>query len=428
MEGENKTLEEKLEEIKRESLRELENMQRVLEENEKIKEEIAVNAEKNVLETTEIKKTGHKTAIILAAALLLICTLSLTGVYVLRPMSAYANAVKLMENGQFDRASEGFEALGDYKDSRVMISECAYRKAGRLLAEGKRGLALAQYTMVKDYKDSREKINSFIDEGGEVFAVGGSHTVAVNSIGGVLAAGDNSFEQCNVTYWKNIKAVAAGENHTLGLCEDGSVTACGSNGYGQCGVENWKNIVYIAAAGNTSYGIREDGSMVAAGDNAYGQCNVSGDEFTSPSALVCGGEYIIALKEDGTLAMAGNTKKFASALEWRDIVSLSACSFTLCGVKKDGTVVVSGDLTDEITGEWKNIKSVAAGNCYALAINAEGETLSTTVLPDSLKNSVKIKCGLNHIVALKSSGSLAALGANKKGECLVSDWRDIMID
>ena len=427
MEGENKSLEEKLEEIKKESLRELENMQRVLEENEKIKEGIAVNAEKNTREINEIKNSSYKTTIILVVALLLICSLSLAGVYVFRPMQAYASASKLMENGQFDKAAEKFETLGDYKDAKTMISECSYRKAEKLLSEGKKGLALAQYTLLNDYKDSREKINGFIGEGDEIFAVGGGHSVAVNSIGRVLAAGDNSYNQCEVQYWKNIKAVAAGENHTLGLCEDGSVVACGSNGYGQCNVEGWSDVIYIAAAGNTSYGVKKDGSVFATGDNAYGQCNVASEDFTSASALVCGGEYVIALKKDGTLAMAGNVKKFESALRWTDMESLSVCNFTLCGVRKDGRVFVSGDLTDEVTGEWENIKSVAAGNCYAVAISEDGTTLSTTTLPDSLKNSLKIKCGMNHILALKSDGSLSALGANKNGECLVSDWRDIML-
>lgn len=431
MEEENQKLDERLEEIKRQSLEELENMERIISENEKIKAEIADKAEQSVRENVESRKSGRLTTVIFVFALAVICSLSLVSINILKPLREYNRASELMDKKQYDTAMEAFEKLEDYKNSTDMIKECKYRKAEDLMLQGKSGLAISQLNEIRAYKDSADRINEFIGSGDGIIAVGDRHSVAINSIGRVIAAGDNSLGQCDVGEWNGITAVAAGSNHTIALCADGSVVAAGSNGYGQCNVQNWHNIVYIAAAGNTSYGVREDGSVVAAGDNARGQCDVENDRFTKVTKVVCGGEYAIALKSDGTLALAGNTVKLEKAEDWTDIKDISALSFTVCAVKNDGTVLVCGDINNDITGEWTNIKYAAAGYCYVVAINDKGELMSTTDLADgiiaAMKDALRIECGVSHILALKSNGTVSPIGQNKYGECDVTGWRDIMI-
>jgi alpha-tubulin suppressor-like RCC1 family protein len=56
----------------------------------------------------------------------------------------------------------------------------------------------------------------------------------------VLAAGDNSHGQCDVSLWRDVVAVAAGSTHTLGLRTDGSVLAAGNNDDGQCNTARWR--------------------------------------------------------------------------------------------------------------------------------------------------------------------------------------------
>ncbi len=428
--NEKSSVDERLEEIKRQSLAELENMERIISENEKIKAEITDKAEQQVKESSEIKKGGKTATLVFIVILVAICTLSLVSIYVLKPMGEYNKASGLLREGRYDEAATQFERLGDYKDASSMVMECSYQKAKSLMAEGKNGLALAQLRQITDYKDSADIINSFIGSGDGIIAVGDRHSAAVNSIGRVLSCGDNSFGQCVTGDWNGITAVAAGSNHTLGLCEDGSVVATGSNGYGQCDVEDWHNIVYIAAAGNTSYGIRADGSVVATGDNARGQCDVENDKFTKVKKIVCGGEYAAALKEDGSVVLAGNTAKVAQAESWTDVKDLSALGFTLCALKNNGTADVCGDMNGDVSG-WSDIKYAAAGYCYAVGIKSNGEVISTTELNENIagvfKNSVRIQCGMGHILALKSDGTLAAIGQNKNDECSVADWRDIML-
>ncbi len=415
------------EKLRKESLEELEKMEQVIKDNEKLKEDILANAVADSTPEGEKKRTGKLENLLFVLVLIVLCSASFIAVKVIKPMHSYASAVDMMEEGQLDNAIASFESMKGYKDSDEMIKECQYRKAGQLLSDDKVGLALVQYSAIKDYRDSTDIINRYIGSGEGLISTGNSHSIAVNSIGRVLAVGDNTYGQCDVEYWNGITSVSAGANHTLGLCEDGSVVAAGNNGYGQCNVEDWHNIIYIYAAGNTSYGIRDDGSVVATGDNAYGQCNVSNDRFTNIVKIVGGGEYAAALKSDGSVVLTGNTNKLSEVLQWQNISDLAATQYTLCGLCKDGTVKVAGDITSEEFNSWDQIRSIAAGNCYVVAIKADGQVLSTSSLPDNLRDSLYITCGANHILALKSDGNVSAVGNGAKGECNVTGWRDILV-
>lgn len=68
---------------------------------------------------------------------------------------------------------------------------------------------------------------------------GSYHTVGVTASGRVLAAGDNSYGQCEVGDWRDIVAVAAGSTHTLGLRANGTVVTTGNNADRQCEVDAW---------------------------------------------------------------------------------------------------------------------------------------------------------------------------------------------
>lgn len=62
-----------------------------------------------------------------------------------------------------------------------------------------------------------------IDYNRPTIAAGLIHTIGIKEDGTVVAVGDNSFGQLNVSSWTNIKAIAAGDLHTVGIKEDGTV-------------------------------------------------------------------------------------------------------------------------------------------------------------------------------------------------------------
>ena len=132
------------------------------------------------------------------------------------------------------------------------------------------------------------------------------HTVGLRSDGTVVAAGSNSYGQCNVDEWSNIARIAAGAHHTVGLKKDGTVVATGSNSYGQCNVDEWSNIARIAAGAYNTVGLKKDGTVVATGSNNDGECNIS--EWTDIVAIAAGPRFTLGLKSDGTVVAAGNNE------------------------------------------------------------------------------------------------------------------------
>jgi len=143
-------------------------------------------------------------------------------------------------------------------------------------------------------------------------AAGGEHIVGLIYTGGtVVAAGDNTYGQCNVGNWTNIRQVAAGGDHTVGLKWDGTVVATGDNGAeqwgrgaGQCNVGNWTNIRQVAAGYDFTVGLCGNGTVVATGDNSAGQCNVG--NWTNITQVAAGNYHTVGLKSDGTVVATGD--------------------------------------------------------------------------------------------------------------------------
>ena len=59
----------------------------------------------------------------------------------------------------------------------------------------------------------------------------GYYTVGLKADGTVVAVGDNTDGQCEVSDWRDIVAISAGYGHTVGLKADGTVVAVGDYNY-----------------------------------------------------------------------------------------------------------------------------------------------------------------------------------------------------
>jgi hypothetical protein len=67
---------------------------------------------------------------------------------------------------------------------------------------------------------------------------------------------------------------------TVGLLKERTVLAAGNNSYVECNVGNLTGIVDITATHYNTGGLKDDGTVLIIGDNPYGQCDV--DTLNAP--------------------------------------------------------------------------------------------------------------------------------------------------
>lgn len=151
----------------------------------------------------------------------------------------------------------------------------------KLIASGWRhtvGITEDNKILVTGYNAVRQEtiLNKKIKENDQIVkvAAGGGyerrsgHTVVLKSDGTVIAAGDNSYGQCDVEEWSDIVDIAAGDWHTVGLKKDGTVVIAGEAGTkykGKVQFEKWENVLTICAGRGFTIGLTKDGSILTAG-------------------------------------------------------------------------------------------------------------------------------------------------------------------
>jgi alpha-tubulin suppressor-like RCC1 family protein len=235
-----------------------------------------------------------------------------------------------------------------------------------------------------------------------------------------------------------VKTIAAGENHTVILKEDGTLWGAGSSPYGELGQGADSRLavftqlqagsaplggVKAAAAGNNStFFIGGDGSLWAAGYNYYGELGLGNRENQTSfiradsagqniRAVAAGVRHTAALKEDGSLWMAGynfngqlglgNTEDHNSFTPVNDpasgVSAVAAGNYHTVILKNDGSV-------------W------AAGSNYwgQLGFPGGGDRPRFTQVPDENGNPLtgvrEIAARGNITVVLKNDGSLLFAG------------------
>ena len=145
---------------------------------------------------------------------------------------------------------------------------------------------------------------------------GYGHTVGLRADGTAIAAGGNTFGECDMTGWSGMVEVAAGYAHTVGLKSDGTVVAVGWDTNGECNVSGWQDIVAVAAGWYHTVGLKSDGTVVATGGNSFSQCSVS--DWQNIVAVAAGCRYTLALRSDGTvIALGEDTAGECSVADWR---------------------------------------------------------------------------------------------------------------
>lgn len=338
----------------------------------------------------------------------------------------YQNAKALMEAGSYDEAITIFEKLSVHSDAEEQVLDAKYQRAVALLEAGDKSSAAMAFGALGDYQDARARSLMLWNEIAvrETISAGNEHVVGLKVDGTVVAAGRNTYGQCNVESWTDIIAVSAGVFSTVGLRADGTVVAVGENKYGECDVESWTDVVAISAGTSDTVGLKSDGTVMAVGYHQKEQKEVN--SWTDIVAISAD-NIIVGLKSDGTVLGTGNQ----AVQDWTDIVAIYTKSQHILGLKSDGTVITAGhNYYGELNvDEWDSIVGISTGSSHTVGLKSDGSLVAvgsygTHDVVESWTSIVAISAGTGFTVGLKTNGTVVSEG---EGKLNVSDWSGIML-
>lgn len=407
----------------------------------------------------------------------------------LENMCRYAMACTEMDAENYEKARDGFLALGEYENAAALAADCAWYQAETCFAAGDLAGAQKMYLLIPDYsgvadrmmevkyqqagqyietdpmmafslyqdlgdyKDSAEKISHLAleitgaaDLDSAMAQLQDMSQAELTSQLAIVSARDSM----------RLGAVQAGGWHTVGLLPNGTVVAAGSNTYGQCDVSGFSGVTQIAVGAEHTVVLFADGTVAAVGRNEEGQCDVS--SFSGVVQIACADYATFALFADGTVAAAGYLD-YTGLDAWRGVTRICAGSYMVSGLYGMGDAYVShpsaegdmftglidmglttggavgltrsGDVAanfDSFPG-WADMAAISVGSRCVLGIDVNGRVMAHFFRAGDafevaqIENAVCVSAGSRHSVIMTADGTVYAFGNNEHGQCDVSGWQ-----
>lgn len=182
-------------------------------------------------------------------------------------------------------------------------------------------------------------------------------------------------------------------------------------------------IKQIAYGRDHGFALKNDGSVVGWGAADLNQLAVPASVFQFPiTKIACGWNHTLALTSTGKVLAWGPDNGALLVSSFTDIVDIAAGNGFSLGLKANGTIQVqiSDGNQDVLIGyarEVSNAKAIAAGAQHVLALKTDGtvvafgrNTEGQSSVPFGLSGVVAIAAGPYHSLALTSNGSVVTWG------------------
>lgn len=219
-------------------------------------------------------------------------------------------------------------------------------------------------------------------------------------------------------------AVAAGDKHSLALLQDGSVRGWGDNTFGQIAVPSvLKGVKSIEAREDNSLLILADGKLMVLGDTANGLHHLPQDlPPLRQAVLTTYADAIAALTVDGEVVIwgrgyaSGSWKKSGT---WGKAKALAAGYGFVLALNEDGSLGIAGDSVRKVLSlpdSLGRVGAIAASNLVAAALTesefpghactAWGESFDGSPVEDFGLGVAEAFSGTKTLLTLSSTGKL----------------------
>ncbi|ABP54797.1 Ig-like domain repeat protein [Salinispora tropica] len=302
---------------------------------------------------------------------------------------------------------------------------------------------------------SRTPVPVRLPVGTTVTAIAGSdtHSLALTSVGTVLAWGGNSFGQLGdgttassrtpvpvrLPVGTTVTAIAAGTSHSLAITATGAVFAWGDNAVGQLGdgtttdsslpvpvrLPVGTTVTAIAGGLGHSLAVASTGATLAWGSNAFGQLGdgtttgsstpITVPQLPTVTAVAAGDVHSLALTSTGTVYAWG-----ANSFGQLGDGSTSDSSTPIAVRVPAGTTA-----TAVVSGADHSLALTAAGGALAWGDNGQGQLGNGATVGSSTPVAVRVPGGAtltavaihrDHAVAVTSTATALAWSRNNEGQ------------
>lgn len=131
-------------------------------------------------EAARRKKKQKRNIAIISAAAFVCLVLTIVGIFVLKPMLRYNEALSLYTQKEYDQAKEILHQLGSYKDSKELIAGIPYQKAEDLAQAGRYEDGIKAFEQIAGYNDSADRALQLSYQYAEILKAEGNYSLSLD--------------------------------------------------------------------------------------------------------------------------------------------------------------------------------------------------------------------------------------------------------
>jgi len=199
-------------------------------------------------------------------------------------------------------------------------------------------------------------------------------------------------------------------------------------------IANYQTCISIGYSPDSSHivGLKSDGKVVAVGSNGNGQCNTQ--QWRNIVSVSACSNFTAGLKSDGSLIITGGNSSGFTQINIKDIAMVSLGDSHILVLRVGGFVDAIGNNSfgQCDTQGWRDITAISAGIIHTTGLRGDGTVIAVgdnyygQCETQEWRGIIDISAGLNHTVGIKANGTVITAGNKDKGQCETQQWQDII--